>query len=78
MKGGWINYNTPSNIRSRPPPLKKDMNKRVIVQYNDLKREEQEVKVKIERLEKEVRLLEDKLSKIDAITDVVKGANGET
>lgn len=54
------------------------MNKRVIVQYNDLKREEQEVKVKIERLEKEVRLLEDKLSKIDAITDVVKGANGET
>lgn len=53
------------------------MDKRVIVQYNDLKREEKEVKAKISQLEQEVIKLEGKLAEIDAITDVVKGKHGE-
>lgn len=47
------------------------MDKRVIVQYNDLKSEEREVKAKIAQLECDIGQLEGKLAKIDAITDVV-------
>lgn len=53
------------------------MDKRVIVQYNDLKREEKEVRAKISQLENEVDKLEIRMAEIDTITDVVKGENGK-
>lgn len=53
------------------------MDKKIIVQYNNLKSEEKEVRAKIAQLECEIDRLEMELAKIDTITDVVKGSNGE-
>lgn len=66
-----------SHIIICPPSPQKDMDKRVIVQYNDLKREEKEVRAKISQLENEVDKLEIRMAEIDTITDVVKGENGK-
>lgn len=48
------------------------MDKKIIVQYNNLRCEEKEVRAKISQLEVEIDRLEDQLSKIEAKTSVVK------
>lgn len=53
------------------------MDKKVIVQYNNLKSEAKQIRVKITQLESEIDKLKGELAKIDAITDVVKGEFGE-
>lgn len=53
------------------------MDKKIIVQYNNLKSEEKEVKAKISQLEYEIDKLERELSKIDTKVDFVRGENGK-
>lgn len=60
-----------------PSPHEKPMDKKIIVQYNDLKSEEKEVKAKIAQLECDVDRLESKLAQIDAKIDVVRGGEGQ-
>lgn len=52
------------------------MDKRIIVQYNNLKSEERQVRAKITQLECEIDKLEDELAKIDAKSDVVSMGDG--
>lgn len=58
-----------------PHPIK-TMDKKIIVQYNNLKSEEKQVRAKLTQLECEVDKLEDELAKIDAKSDVVSVGDG--
>lgn len=53
------------------------MDKKIIVQYNNLKSEEKEVRAKISQLEYEIDKLEGKLAQIDAKVDIVRRGKGE-
>lgn len=54
------------------------MDKKIIIQYNNLKGEEKQVRAKISQLECEIDRLDDELAQLDAKTDVVSVGDGKT